>query len=140
MGYRVIYRKMGSNSAETNVDKALGIIKELGAEIEGLTASKKALEEMYEKAMEDKKELMETIKEMAALVQLDVSEKRQSKKEEETRTKLEGLHKGIAEAIDAYSTRIRAAIETAREWGDDHTVVGRGEMLGIIERALPRLR
>jgi peptidoglycan hydrolase CwlO-like protein len=131
---------MNSNCAETNVDKALGIIKELEGEIEALTSSKKELEVMYEKAMEDKKELKETVRELAALIQLNISEKRESKQEEETRRKLEAIHKGIAEAIDAYSTRIRAAIETAREWGDDHNVMGRGEMLGIIERALPRLR
>lgn len=58
--------------------------------------------------------------------------------EEGTRAKLAAIQSQIGEAVRTNLVRIREAIEAARKWGDEHAVVGREAMLGIIERALPR--
>ncbi len=66
------------------------------------------------------------------------NEKVRYAEEEGTRVKLAAIQSQIGEAVRTNLVRIREGIEAAREWGDDHNVVGRDAMLGIIERALPR--
>ena len=77
--------------------------------------------------------LEETLKAVEQLY----NEKVRYAEEEGTRAKLEAIQSQIGDAVRVNLVRIRNAIAAAREWGDDHNVVGREDMLGIIERALP---
>lgn len=58
--------------------------------------------------------------------------------EEGTRAKLAAIQSQIGEAVRMNLVRIHTAIEAARKWGDEHNVMEREVILGIIERALPR--
>lgn len=74
---------------------------------------------------------------IAALMELYEKKVREAD-EDGTRKKLAAIHAQIAEAVSTFEERMRASLKAARQWGDEHNVVGRGEMLDIIERALPR--
>ncbi len=66
------------------------------------------------------------------------NEKVRYAEEEGTHAKLRAIQGQISEAVRLFIERMRNAIDVAQAWGDEHNVVGRGEMLAIIERALPR--
>ena len=80
------------------------------------------------------KSLEDTIAAMSKLYE----EKVRYAEEEGTHKKLRDIQNQIAEAVRLFIDRMRKAIETARVWGKDHNVLGHEELLGIIERALPR--
>lgn len=56
---------------------------------------------------------------------------------DEIRRRDEPDYKKLYEETSATIKAVKEAIAAAREWGDDHNVVGREGMLSIIESALP---
>jgi hypothetical protein len=84
------------------------------------------------------KEKVKSLEETVAAISKLYEEKVMYAEEEGTHQKLRAIQSQIAEVVENYEERMRAAINAARTWGKEHKMIGCEEMLGIVERALPR--
>ncbi len=84
------------------------------------------------------KERVKSLEETIAAISKLYEEKVRYAEEEGTQQKLRAIQNQIAEVVENYEERMRGAINAARTWGKEHKMIGCEEMLGIIERALPR--